>query len=965
MDQMKHYLFVVALLLLSWNKTLGQESTVCQFGTSSVDEVLKKLFEEKSIEKWEVNDPDKPLVETLLKAAEFTCDLPDTLLAHMLHKMGVAYINPGRNFSKGVRFYHQALSLRMNHLPPSHPDIVKGFTNVGSCYLAMTQNGLGYYLDSAEWALKKSIELNLMRKEPTNYLGRSYWYLGRVMREKNDAVNERLFFEAAIEQFEADSTQRYASALTHNYLSQTFALSLNDPQAALFHIDKAISFYENPEGALPSANDSIRLSGWYETKATAYLKMDDLGQAAKFYQRALSLLIPYKKYVPARIAAILNNQAIIHNRQSQYAAAIAKLQEAIPPDSSGAAPALAGNYDNLGDAYLGLNQLDDALQAYQKAIAYFAVDFDSHDPKDNPPIREGVFYDPQGLVRVLASKGRVYLRRYQEAGGPTEDLLQAYRAYRAADSLIHRLRRSYYTMGSKQALVTLTKPIYEAAIETCLALYQATDEPGYRRTAFELAESSKAVILWDAVAQTRDIRSLLSSSQQARLRGLRERRVYYEKSLAANADSELALRDSLIKYRQLEAEFLDRLAAQGSRAGGVWRDLGGDPEQGRDWQSTLGADQALIEYFVGEDQIFLFLLTRDALQVQRLAKDFPLDAWVAELREYLYSEPARDNPEAYLPRFYERSSQLYERLIAPLGDLSQLPQRLTVVRDGVLELIPFSVLLPEAAPGQGLAQAPYLGRDKAISYAFSARLRRTFQRNQVRPSRALLAMAPVDFEQTRGKDSLGTLAYTAAAVQQVPLAWPDLYLREEATLSRFVSEAERYAILYLASHGFFEEADPRFNGIAFYDSVLYTADLYPMVLNAELVVLSACESGVGTLVPGEGMISLGYGFAQAGARSVLATQWKVSEGSSVIPRFLELLDQGLPKDVALHRAQQERLDLESPYYWAAYEIRGALDPIELPKGYPWQGWAWWALAMGLGLTLGGGLWWWRSRTQPG
>lgn len=947
---------------MSLGLTQGQSVALCPFSQDSLNKQISEVFAETEWENWKRYGNIEQTAEALTSALDLSCSLPDSLMAQVFHRLGIVAEAYWGLPEMAIPYYQRALRIRQQIFPDTFPDVIKGYNNIGVCYLKMTLLGKGFYLDSAELLLKTSVRLNLDRSTPTSLLGTSYLQLGRVMQERNDPENSFLYAAAAISKFEENGDLSYLGSVAHNDAADVLANELNRAEEALYHSEQALKLYAGITVELPPIVRK-RLGEWTINRGTAFVGLDSLEAASRAFSQAMT----YLSYDPASEATnfsyILNNQAYILNLQHRYPASLATLRKALAKTSTHTSPILAAIHDNLGDAHTGLGQFDSALIAYQKAITYFSTDFASLDPRDNPSIRDGIFYDPQGLIRVMASKARTYLTMAQTEAGSAGDLLHAYRSYRAVDSMIHRLRQSYYTSGSKQALVSLTKPIYEKAIETCLLLYAETGESGYQQTAFSFAENSKAVILWDAVSQTRDIRTLLNPEEQAQLKRIQERKVYYEKSLATNAESELALRDSIIRYRQLEADFLDQLKAAHPQSGDLLANLGLDAWAGGSPMESLGADQALIEYFVGEENLYVFLLTQNELKVIQLVRDFPLQGWVEELRYAIHSDEALDDPQQYIPLMYQRAAQLYEKLVAPLGPLDDLPPRLTIVRDDILELVPFGALVtgnPEDISGPGTA--PYLLREKVISYAFSARLRRTFQQNRVRPTRRFLYFAPIEFNQLDLGDGMplpplpqnqGNWAMEAQELSN--------YTHGQATLGRFLSEADRYAVLYLASHGIFNEDDPRFNGIAFYDSVLYTADLYPLVLNAELVVLSTCESGAGKLIPGEGIISLGHGFARTGVRSVLSTQWKIINANSILDQFMANLKAGLPKDVALREAQLASLDQSFPFTWAAYEIRGDQGPIDFPRPNPLEQIPMWMLIMGVALLIGGGYWWATNR----
>ena len=149
------------------------------------------------------------------------------------------------------------------------------------------------------------------------------------------------------------------------------------------------------------------------------------------------------------------------------------------------------------------------------------------------------------------------------------------------------------------------------------------------------------------------------------------------------------------------------------------------------------------------------------------------------------------------------------------------------------------------------------------------------------------------------------------------------------------------------------EAEAFMSGIAFYDSILYLADLSQLKLNAETLILRACNTGYGKLVSGEGVISMSYGFAQTGVKSILSTQWTTTSAKPLMEAFVSHLRAGYPKDSALYLAKLSLIDTEMPYHWAAYEIQGDMDGIDQitwESNHPYR--LWWVLLTSLALVGG-------------
>jgi CHAT domain-containing protein len=165
----------------------------------------------------------------------------------------------------------------------------------------------------------------------------------------------------------------------------------------------------------------------------------------------------------------------------------------------------------------------------------------------------------------------------------------------------------------------------------------------------------------------------------------------------------------------------------------------------------------------------------------------------------------------------------------------------------------------------------------------------------------------------------------------------EAFLHRHSLKEQFLKNASHYRILHLATHACLDDRDPMMHRIFFSDGSVTASELYHLPLRADLVVLSACNSGMGKLAKGEGFMSLSRAFAHAGVPSMVISLWSVEDcsTSTLMKYFYQHLKSGLSKDEALRQAKLQYLNdsgnLESnPFYWAGFVHMG--DPIALEAG---------------------------------
>ena len=390
-------------------------------------------------------------------------------------------------------------------------------------------------------------------------------------------------------------------------------------------------------------------------------------------------------------------------------------------------------------------------------------------------------------------------------------------------------------------------------------------------------------------------------------------------------------------------------------------------------QQNLSSEQSLIEYFVGDSTIYVFLVQPDNYEVFSIQKDFPLDTLVEKLRQGLYGyysiseHDQKDHLYISLHYQYQKAArQLYQKLLSPFTD--KLTKELIVIPDAILGYIPFEVLLKsDIIDGYNYRSYPFLIKDHSISYAYSATLLYEMQKRQhkQKPTKELLAMAPFfDHSYTQNlniinrevtmdttmslpganlTNQFSSLPDSGQEVEEVANTWKgDSYINADATENLFRDSANNYRILHLATHG---QADYRYGDYSFLafaqiaDSIenelLYVSDIYGLQLNADLVVLSACNTGVGELKRGEGIVSLARAFAYAGTKSIVTSLWKVNDASTkdLMVYFHSNLKAGMAKDRAMQQAKLEYIKKQSnikfghPYFWGSFITIGDMSEL--------------------------------------
>jgi CHAT domain-containing protein/Tfp pilus assembly protein PilF len=784
--------------------------------------------------------------------------------------------------------------------------------------------------------------------------------LGNLARERGDLVLAESFLLRAKGIHETLDDKSLDSAWTFFNLGLV-ASERGDLIAAEAHHRQALTIRERvAPGSLDTA-DSL------ESLGEIAMEHGHFPVAESFLNKAL-VTIAQQAPVARRYGLSLARRGELEKRRGNPAKAESYLRQALANDEKIAPETIdvADVLTSLGELAQVQGESNKAEEWHSKALA----------------IKEKLIPGSISQGETLAALGTIFADRHEwTAAAPLLD-----RALTIFEDQIPRL-------GGADEVRSNFRAKHAAFYAEYVGVLQARNDIA---GAFEVAERSRARTLLETLADARvEIRRGVDPAILEREHTLRAevaaksiRRIRI--SADPHAGEQLVLLnkeigDLIAQYRDVQA----RIRATAS----TYADLT-HPQPLRLWQiqeQILDRDTVLLEYALGEERSYLWLVTSDSISSYELPKQADIEAAARSVYDLVTSRGRAIKGEKATARlarlrkaeanFPAAARALSELALAPVAGLIE-GKRLVIAADGILQYIPFAAL---PAP-EGLLGKRYrpLALEHEVTTVPSASLLAVLRREQagrVRPSKAVAVLADPVFDRLDVRvggslrrdgrnveemdggetasssrlsrsladvhigipgDPLPRLPFTreeARAIQAVVPAGQEMDALDFRA-SRFTAmspDLGHYRIVHLATHGVLDSQRPELSGLVFslvdeagkpQNGFLDLQDIYNLDLPIDLVVLSACETALGTDVRGEGLVGLVRGFMQAGALRVIASLWSVDDQATayLMSRFYEAIERdGLTPAAALRRAQLQTLRQRrwaSPYYWAAFQIQG-------------------------------------------
>lgn len=505
-------------------------------------------------------------------------------------------------------------------------------------------------------------------------------------------------------------------------------------------------------------------------------------------------------------------------------------------------------------------------------------------------------------------------------------------------------RNSLYESESVLLHSEWFKTAYETVLEALYLLYEESQNPKFLDQAMAYLTSGKSRLLVDEMGEFRLVNNS-SIPDSVRTGFIEAKRIVAKLDNNLNALFAKSIDNDSIRilnkeklYWNNEYNRLKQHLKEEYQPTDLLLSPVSDLQQIKELYHVTRDDEVIVEYFVGNHGITTLAVSKKEKKLFHTPRNSSFDQTLNTFLEQI--SVSADPSVNALSKFQENAHFLYKKLLSPVVDAFESPtSKFTIIADDKLNLLPFELLITKKqADLTSFKQARFLINDYIISYQLSAS---NLQAKPLASNKEGILAFGYDGEGISDERSgLGGLPGAVAEVEFLRSNFAGtFYTGNSGDKGRFLEKAKDYNVLHLALHGR-ADLNNRFNSSLTFngdtDYHLNTYDLYGIDLNPSMVVLSACESGVGKLSTAEGSFSVARGFASVGVPSIITTLWKVNDqvGVNIVRKFYEYLKEGLDKDEALHKAKLDFLqsadsNTSHPYFWGSFIVIGDITPIEL------------------------------------
>ncbi|WP_445664001.1 CHAT domain-containing protein [Fodinibius sp. AD559] len=832
------------------------------------------------------------------------------LLSRIYNGRGTAHQKMGNN-KQALKYFRLALKIDQQRLPHPHPDLSILYNNLALVYYYQSD-----YQRALDYMINATNVLASFHGENHRLVAAGYNNVGVVYSEMGEME------EAA------------------NYLNKS--LEVKEKLLGANHPEVAIG-YQN----LGATHSDI---GQYDQAITYYQKSKEI------YQHRFPDGHPELANVYANLGQAYGQKEAYEKALDFYFQDLDINRRMLSPDH----PFIGDTYTKIGKLYADMGNHQQALNYYRQAMEVLLTNYSAEDPFQELSL-ENVVY-PELMLNTLRFKGEAHYQASNQNENPKQ-LHQSLQTYLQAVDFIDELQRSLDRSQSKFLLRERTVDIYRKGFTTALTLLEQTGETDHKHHLFYFAQKSRNQILLEQIQELNNqsfaqIPDSLIERENRLLESVtglqQELSGFTVRGMAGDSLKRISLQDSLFHAQKTLHQHVRTLENKYPKYYG----LKYEPPVANIseiQQNHVTPSQTMISYFFGDTSLYAFVITKEYFEVQEVATDSLLDKTITDFRETILQTTTVDT-------FANQAHQLYQQLIEPITEYIT-GDNLLIIPSGPLHYLPFEALLTRPVPktkNRRFHDLPYLLNKYSVSYAPSAgylELRAHQEKSPKKKTLAAFAPSFKDFTPSKRREvypdvdrPISPLLFNKTEVQHLgklfnspdsffsflksPTGEADLFVDQKATESTFKQQPlTDYRYIHLATHAFLQEEDSEQSGILFSmpdeqeDGTLYASEIYNLQLQADLVTLSACNTGTGTFKRGEGIIGLSRAFQYAGARNLLVSLWRVNDRSTaqLMRNFYAQHHNDAIMPVSLQKAKQMMIDQAEyahPKHWAPFVYIG-------------------------------------------
>ena len=847
-------------------------------------------------------------------------------VAAIYYNIGIVYYDKGK-YAEALEYYFKALRIDKEIYGEKHSYVAMSYNNIGNVYYDKGEidKALEYHYKSLQ------IRKEILGENHTD-VAFSYNNIGIVYDDKGEYSKALEYYLKALQIFKEIHGEKHSYvAMSYNNIGIVYYEKGEYPKALEYYL-KSLQIRKEILG-----ENHTDVASCYDNIGNVYDDKGERDKALEYYFTSLQIRKEILGEKNPDVAMSYNNIGIVYYNKGEYPKTLEYYFKALQIRKEifgGKHPYVTKSYNNIGLVFDKEGEYYKALEYYQKGAASCLYDFNDTVDVYKTPIIKG-YLNWNYLLQSLQLKAQIIADKSKILSSPAYNERKdiALRHYQACDTLIDITRKEISTQSDKLALGEVASQVYKDAIDLLVSVQPVNKTEAvkdisdmYNNLAFYFSEKNKSSVLLEALArQEAQKYAGIPDSLIQKEHNLRIDIDFYTKRLAEPEQLDSA---QIVLYQDRlfhKNRSIDSLILVFEKQFPEYHNLkyNNKPATVKDIQNLLDKKTAMISYFTGDTTISIFTLTKNNLDVKRVPKITGLNDSIVFYRYGL----TLGMQEIIQRLGYKFFQQLFPNKALIDGHIKNL----FIVPDGNLATLPFESLLTENYTGDINAynEYPYLIKKYNISYSYSANLfYQTFSKEasstvEVTKLNDWLAYAPVfdnRMEQSMVMSSqelqrqlngletdsmmINRSMFTGNYIRPLPATETEaeaifkLYdnnnlkakvlLRDNANEKSVKSdEIEQYRVLHFATHGFVNSERPELSGLLMAqdttggeDGVLYSGEIYNLKLNADLVVLSACETGLGKIQKGEGIIGLTRSLLYAGGKNIIVSLWQVLDEST-------------------------------------------------------------------------------------